>query len=82
VAGRSPNNLVRVSLVAVTCLCILKVRFVKHNLNKPLQELRHELQLRPNNNDLSVMSIIQGRRITFSPVTWRSPPPPPCRRLI
>ena len=43
-----------------------QVRFVKHNLNKPLRELKHELQLRPNNNDLSVMSIIQGRRQTFS----------------
>lgn len=43
----------------------MEVRFVKHNLNKPLAELKHELQLRPNNNDLSVMSIIQGRRMTF-----------------
>jgi len=35
-------------------------------LNKPLLELERELSLRPNNNDLSVMSIIQGRRQTFS----------------
>ena len=42
------------------------VRFVKQNLNKRMEVLELELQLRPNNNDLSVMSIIQGRRMTMS----------------
>jgi hypothetical protein len=42
------------------------VRFVKQNLNKPMEDLRLELELRPNNNDLSVMSIIQGRRMTMT----------------
>lgn len=41
------------------------VRFVKQNLNKPMDTLRLELELRPNNNDLSVMSIIRGRRMTM-----------------
>jgi hypothetical protein len=41
------------------------VRFVKQNLNKTLDTLKLELELRPNNNDLSVMSIIQGRRMTM-----------------
>jgi hypothetical protein len=41
------------------------VRFVKQNLNKRFDVLRLELELRPNNNDLSVMSIIQGRRMTM-----------------
>ena len=41
-------------------------RFVKQNLNKKAQILERELELRPNNNDLSVMSIIQGRRMTLS----------------
>lgn len=44
----------------------LMVRFVKQNLNKPLDTLKLELELRPNNNDYSVMSIIQGRRMTLS----------------
>jgi hypothetical protein len=44
----------------------MDVRFVKQNLNKTLGELEQELTLRPNNNDLSVMSIIQGRRMTLS----------------
>lgn len=42
------------------------VRFVKQNLNKPLEDLQLELELRPNNNDLSVMSIIEGRRMTMT----------------
>ena len=42
------------------------VRFVKQNLNKPFETLKLELDLRPNNNDYSVMSIIQGRRMTLS----------------
>lgn len=42
------------------------VRFVKQNLNKPFDTLKLELELRPNNNDYSVMSIIQGRRMTLS----------------
>lgn len=41
-------------------------RFVKQNLNKSLKTLELEFQLRPNNNDMSVMSIIQGRRMTMS----------------
>ena len=41
-------------------------RFVKQNLNKRLGVLELELELRPNNNDLSVMSIIQGRRMTMT----------------
>eukprot|EP00934_Nitzschia_sp_Nitz4_P006049 Nitzschia sp. Nitz4//scaffold287_size23745//7628//10152//NITZ4_008458-RA/size23745-snap-gene-0.22-mRNA-1//1//CDS//3329545763//6039//frame0 len=40
------------------------VRFVKQNLNKPMETLRLELELRPNNNDLSIMSVIQARRMT------------------
>ena len=44
----------------------LLVRFVKQNLNKPLETLELELDLRPNNNDMSVMSIIQSRRMTLS----------------
>ena len=39
-------------------------RFVKQNLNKRIEVLQLELELRPNNNDLSVMRIIQGRRMT------------------
>lgn len=42
------------------------VRFVKQNLNKPFHDLKMEFELRPNNNDLSVMSIIQGRRMTMT----------------
>lgn len=41
-------------------------RLVKQNLNKRFDTLELELQLRPNNNDLSVMSIIQGRRMTMT----------------
>jgi hypothetical protein len=41
-------------------------RFVKQNLNKRHDVLELELELRPNNNDLSVMSIIQGRRMTMA----------------
>lgn len=44
----------------------LIVRFVKQNLNKPMHDLQLELELRPNNNDLSVMSIIQGRRMSMT----------------
>jgi hypothetical protein len=42
------------------------VRFVKQNLSKPYADLQLELELRPNNNDLSVMNIIQGRRMTMT----------------
>lgn len=42
----------------------IMVRYVKQNLNKPHKILELELELRPNNNDLSVMSLIQGRRMT------------------
>jgi len=41
------------------------VRYVKQNLNKPSHTLQLELELRPNNNDMSVMSIIQSRRLTM-----------------
>jgi hypothetical protein len=41
-------------------------RFVKQNLNKRFDVLELELELRPNNNDLSVMSIIQGRRMSMT----------------
>jgi len=41
-------------------------RFVKQNLNKKSQSLERELDLRPNNNDMSIMSIIQGRRMTLT----------------
>lgn len=41
-------------------------RFVKQNLNKRFDVLELELELRPNNNDLSVMSIIQQRRMTMT----------------
>lgn len=43
----------------------LVVQSVKQNLNKSYEVLQLELDLRPNNNDLSVMSIIQGRRRTM-----------------
>jgi hypothetical protein len=36
------------------------------NLNKTLEDLDCELTLRPNNNDMSVMGIIQGRRMTLA----------------
>ena len=39
------------------------VRFIKQNLNKAYNVLELELELRPNNNDLSVMSIIQGKQV-------------------
>ena len=41
------------------------VSWVKQNLNKPLEKLELEFELRPNNNDLSVMSIVQGRRMAL-----------------
>ena len=41
-------------------------RFVKQNLNKCIKTLELEFELRPNNNDMSIMSIIQGRRMSMS----------------
>lgn len=41
-------------------------RFVKQNLNKRIKTLELEFELRPNNNDMSIMSIIQGRRMAMS----------------
>lgn len=41
-------------------------RFVKQNLNKRLDILGLEMELRPNNNDMSVMNIIQQRRMTMT----------------
>jgi hypothetical protein len=39
------------------------VRFVKQGLNKPMETLQMELEIRPNNNDMSVMAIIQSRQM-------------------
>jgi len=52
--------------ISTHCDPELCVRFCKQNLNKPFKTLQLELDLRPNNNDYSVMSIIQGRRMTLS----------------
>jgi len=52
--------------ISTHCDPELCVRFCKQNLNKPYKTLQLELDLRPNNNDYSVMSIIQGRRMTLS----------------
>ena len=41
-------------------------RFVKQNLNKCMNTLELELEIRPNNNNLSVMSIVQSRRMSMS----------------
>ena len=69
-AGKSSlvRNLIPAINVAIQTHCDpeLLVRFVKQNLNKPYKTLQLELDLRPNNNDYSVMSIIQGRRMTLS----------------
>ncbi|KAL9181934.1 hypothetical protein ACHAXT_012277 [Thalassiosira profunda] len=71
-AGAGKSSLVRSLLpalntsIATHCDPALLVRFVKQNLNKPFNTLQLELELRPNNNDYSVMSIIQGRRMTLS----------------
>ncbi|KAL3909839.1 MAG: hypothetical protein SGILL_007925, partial [Bacillariaceae sp.] len=42
------------------------VRLVKQNLNKTMSDLELELELRPNNNDMSLMSIIQSRKQKMS----------------
>ncbi|KAL3792161.1 hypothetical protein HJC23_009625 [Cyclotella cryptica] len=71
-AGAGKSSLVRNLFPAINaaisshCDPELIVRFVKQNLNKPFKTLQLELELRPNNNDYSVMSIIQGRRMTLS----------------
>ncbi|KAL7538290.1 hypothetical protein ACHAXR_008440 [Thalassiosira sp. AJA248-18] len=71
-AGAGKSSLVRAllpalnSAIATHCDPELLVRFVKQNLNKPFATLQLELDLRPNNNDYSVMSIIQGRRMTLA----------------
>lgn len=71
-AGSGKSSLVRGlfpslnAAIARHCDPELLVRFVKQNLNKPYRTLRLEFELRPNNNDYSVMSIIQGRRMTLS----------------
>jgi hypothetical protein len=71
-AGAGKSSLVRnlspALNAAITEHCDpeMMVRFVKQNLNKPFETLKLELELRPNNNDYSVMSIIQGRRMTLS----------------
>jgi len=71
-AGAGKSSLVRSlvpsinSAISTHCDPELLVRFVKQNLNKPYKTLALELELRPNNNDYSVMSIIQGRRMTLA----------------
>lgn len=71
-AGAGKSSLVRNFSPALNatieehCDAEIMVRFVKQNLNKPFEDLQLELELRPNNNDLSVMSIIQGRRMTMT----------------
>jgi hypothetical protein len=44
----------------------LVVGFVKQTLNKPHTDLDLEFMPRSNNNDLSIMSVIQSRRMTMS----------------
>merc|ERR1712087_791940 len=41
-------------------------RFVKQNLNKCIETLELEFEIRPNNNNLSVMGIVQSRRMAMS----------------
>lgn len=41
------------------------IRFVKQNLNKNINILNLEFNLRPNNNDMSITSIIQSRKLTL-----------------
>ena len=53
-------------IIEAFCDPMIACRFVKQNLNKQAQTLERELELRPNNNDMSVMSIIQGRRMTLA----------------
>ncbi|KAL7545415.1 hypothetical protein ACHAWF_008762 [Thalassiosira exigua] len=71
-AGAGKSSLVRALLPALSaaisahCDPEILVRFVKQNLNKPSATLKLELDLRPNNNDRSVMSIVQGRRMTLT----------------
>lgn len=71
-AGAGKSSLVRNIVPAINaaiakhCDPELLVRFVKQNLNKPFKTLQLEMDLRANNNDLSVMSIIQGRRMTLA----------------
>jgi len=71
-AGAGKSSFVRNLLPALNSAIALHsdpelmVRFVKQNLNKPFNTLELELELRPNNNDYSVMSIIQGRRMTLA----------------
>lgn len=71
-AGAGKSSLVRNFTPALNATVVdhadpeMLVRFVKQNLNKPYQDLKLELEIRPNNNDLSVMSIIQGRRMTMT----------------
>ena len=71
-AGSGKSSLVRTLFPAINDAISthadpeILVRFVKQNLNKPYATLRLELELRPNNNDYSVMSIIQGRRMTLT----------------
>eukprot|EP00986_Skeletonema_menzelii_P003072 scaffold896_cov165-Skeletonema_menzelii.AAC.3 len=71
-AGSGKSSLTRSLFVAMNTAIArhsdpeLLVRFVKQNLNKPYGTLELELELRPNNNDYSVMSIIQGRRMRLT----------------
>lgn len=71
-AGIGKSSLVRIIPLALHATLAdladpeLLVQFVKQTLNKPISDLDLELTARPNNNDLSLMSIIQSRRMTLA----------------
>jgi hypothetical protein len=71
-AGSGKSSLVRVFPLALQATIAdladpeLSVQFVKQTLNKPQSDLDLELTARPNNNDMSLMSIIQSRRMTLA----------------
>ena len=71
-AGSGKSSLVRIIPLALQATlqefynAELIVRFVKQNLNKPSSELDLEFTKRSNNNDMSIMSIIEGRRMTLA----------------
>ncbi|KAI2512457.1 hypothetical protein MHU86_1910 [Fragilaria crotonensis] len=71
-AGSGKSSLVRIFPLALQATIAdvadpeLSVQFVKQTLNKPRSDLDLELTARPNNNDMSLMSIIQSRRMTLA----------------
>ena len=71
-AGAGKSSFVRVFRLALAATLDefvdpeLQIRLIKQNLNKTYEDLDDELTLRPNNNDLSTMSVIQGRRQTLA----------------